>query len=1303
MKQTKRKKKFLSWLLVLSMMVSSLTGITFMDTTAAAAEASIELGNASFNEDDSYTYPDAQIKDTSSTFRYLSISVDSGSFKVPAAQLGGNTGTGVEAGTGLSSGSGFEQLNEAKKYEAVNFSFDTTPVSVDKLNLFLQLLVFYPEDGNDGLQTVTVNATTLGSDDLTITINGKDYNLHYFSGHYYGYISDSYSSWKQAYTTAMSTDFCDVKGYLATLTSRAEDRFIYSTFGGPTKGWIGCTRVETTDGIYGTETPNWGELKTFPEDYSVADVDTPQDGFTWRWVSGPEAGQKFGFQNHYCGDRLTSYNEGGFVTNANTFSNWRNNSDTEPYNAKIEPNGGGPGGNTNQDEAYGYYGEDEYGRWNDHQDGNGKAFYIEFGGSEDDDKKIADALGQTIISITQSSKEDVPTSTPASTPSATPEATATATPKPSPTAKAITNKPIIKNQNFNKDSAGNPVKEAGAVLTADLSKIGPDAETKNHITAFQWYTKDDNGNWQLIPDATSKTYTLTDDTASREIQVKVTATGTLYTGSVISDPYNIAITGTPSIVAGTKDADGNPILQEGTELKADVSGIGPDENAQDSLIYQWYTVDDEGNATPIASATSPTYTLTADDLGKNFVVEVTGTDTYYGSADNGDAGYQVPAAQPDTTEKPKTPISGLPLIVNQTTDDNGNPVVSENTVLTAVVTATDNSNGVTPVGSHDTLTYQWYTQANDGTLTPIEGATSANYQLTTDTIGKKIVVTATGNGDYTGTVTSKPFTATRTNAGISVEPEPEVTPEPSTPEVSAAPSTPEETKDPYEGTRKLTITPTQENTIYAIMDEDGNIYSVGDLAALPAVDGNGNTLTPNVDDYPGYYRLPEAGGTIVFTVAKDKNYIIHEITLPATIDETSNSNLISATVPSDSIDTDYDAKGTEDDSDDTISIEVNPALPDYKYAVLKKENGVYVDVPIKKDSNGNYGYTDSEGTDIWTDGGENVINFTKLPADGTYRIVAIAADGSETIISTITPDQVIGGSSDIKVPKPAPTPISTVTPAPSPTLPATSSATGNNNGANYTPEEEDAAKKFINNYVTDPNGKIIISITDLTKDIIESGESTWNTLSDGTRAAVNAILEKNGSPYTYEQLLTMAKTYKIPHFKLKKVMKKGTKARLKFFKTKGAAVICTSTNPKVATVNKKGVIKAKKIGKSTLTVTVVKGKYTNRLVVKIVVRKKFKNAKELKKYKQTKKIKTPTILIAKKRLLKKSTKIKIYGLEKTSKVKFKSFNKKALPISKKGRYTAKKLGSSLMRANIKQNGKTYILYVYVTSFKKGKS
>ena len=539
------------------------------------------------------------------------------------------------------------------------------------------------------------------------------------------------------------------------------------------------------------------------------------------------------------------------------------------------------------------------------------------------------------------------------------------------------------------------------------------------------------------------------------------------------------------------------------------------------------------------------------------------------------------------------------------------------------------------------------------------------------------MVKAFGNGNYTGEVVSVPFDATRTNSDINVD--------------DGNDSDETEIADDK---RIITIYPTMEDTIYAIKDEEGNVYGTSGLDALPAVDGDGNALSPNVGAYPGYYKL-DAGGKLVFTVDKNKNYIIHEVKATTT-----NTEVISPTIPDSSINTEYNDNNTSADAtDDTISIVVDPALTNYKYAVLKKENGIYVEVPVTKDANGNYAAS-TASTNTWSNGGETTVTFTNLPADGTYRIVAVSmSDSADTIIKDLTPDQIIGGSADITVQKPDNT---AGTPSPIPSVaPSAAPGSQSGNGNSFTQAEIDNAAAFVKEHATDPSGNIITEITDMTRDIVTSGETKWNNFTATEKAAVDAKLKESGCPYTFQKLLDMAKQYKIPGFKLRKVMKKGTKATLKLIKCKGATIVCTSTNKKVATVNKKGIIKAKKVGKATLTFTAIKGEYTNRLVVKIIVRKKFKNAKELKKFK-SKQIKTPTVLIAKKRLLKKSTKIRIHDLEKTSKVKFIAYNKKVLKLTKKGKYTGKKLGSSLVQVKINQNDKVYLLYVYVTIFKNGK-
>lgn len=1119
MKQRKWKKRGLSWLLAFSLATSLFTGQIFTKSEAeAAGNAQITLHELEKSEDGTYyTYPDATVDyNGNKVFQYLTVSVDSGHLQVTSTDINGTTGRGIVSGNDMNVG--FEDLTTTEKYEAISFELEDG-ASTEDIEDFIRTIQFTTANQN---QTVSMHATTESSGDLKITINEKDVYLYYFNGHYYGYVpfASNDRSWAEAYRESKTTNFCGVNGYLATLTSRAEDRFILESFKLPygnnlaQMGWIGCTRAKLAAGSdYSDPNTSWQPLDTF-------DFATNQDNFIWRWVSGPEAGDRLGYQSHAYGDG--TYGDGGFVTDKGKFSNWNKD-------GNIEPNGG-----ANTREAFGYYGKYEYGRWNDAENSGQShsiyGYYIEFGGAEGDEERFAQELEQVVVSTTQDS-------------------------------------------------------------------------------------------------------------------------GDIITDGSYTDQGNQKITGNPVIKNQNTDADKNEINEVGTVLSADITEITPNDS-QDSLTYQWY-IKNGDTLTPIDGATSQNYTLTADTLNKELVVKVTGTGDYTGEVQS--EPYNTASSVSETIA-----ITGKPVIKNETTDDNGYEIKKEGTILSASIT------NITPVGCHDILTYQWYIKEENGTLTPIDGAVNKNYILTADTLNKELVVKASGNEKYVGIVESDPYDTTRTNSGIDIGDN-------------------ENTELPADK-RIITIYPTVEDTIYAIKDENGNVYGAGDLSALPAVDGDGNALTPNVDDfdYEGYYQV-EPGGKIVFTVDKDKNYIIHEVKKTTT-----NTEVISPTIPDSNIKTEYDTKNTTDTADDTISIIIDPADSNYKYAVLKKVDGKYVEVTVTKDANGNYAL-DSSSKNGWSDGGESKVTFTGLPADGTYRVVSVSAsDSIDAVLKDLTPDQIIGGSKEITVTPPA------VTPTPSPTAPANGQQSGN---TVYTAEETDTAAQFVKEHVTDPKGQIITTITDITRDIITSGETEWEKLTDIEKAAVNAKLQESGCPYTYEQLLKKAKNYKIPGFKLRKVMRKNTKAKLKLIKCKGATIVCTSTNKKVATVNKKGVISAKKVGKATLTFTATKGKYTNRLVVNIIVRKKFKNAKELKTM-NAKAIKTPTVLIAKKRLLKKSTKIKIYDLKKGSKVSFKAYNKKVLKITKKGKYTGKKKGSSLVRVKINQNKKVYLLYVYVSIFKK---
>lgn len=1378
----------ISWLLVLSMVLGLFGGeFASPQKVKADGEATIEFGTADISTAGYYTYPNLKVSIPSGKkeIHNLTVTADSGYIRVTGTTIKDNndekvTGKGIlteesldekyGANGGLSEGSGKEDLStdSTSRYESITFDFDgdgysAAGASVSDVQKYLRTLQF--STSKDGKQTITITATTLSNIDLKTTINGKEVQLYYYNGHFYGYVpfKSAYadSSWNDAYVEAKNAKFMGISGYLATLTTRGEDRFLYSTFpltwypNHALEGWIGCTRMSLED----VEAGKAGEkLPVFNEENRSL--------FEWRWVTGPEAGTAFGKQTTACGyqDPTTgqfSY-DGGFETYDGYFSNWG-------IEGNIEPNGG----ITTGDEGFGYYGHYAYGRWNDYpNNGSIGGYYIEFGGMKGDDQTIKDNLKNEVIVSGKVTENDV----------VNPDVQ---------TKKKLEGKISLKLG----DEEEGVVPDAR--LYANIDELTPDNAKEGIDYTYKWYLQDKNtGVWNEIPYKSSSSLTLTEDMIDHQIKVELRGIGD-YEGSVISAEFNAShdkvpitgnpvikkkneddalepgtileanvdelidsddpnigdklkdqlhytwvakdpetgeekeigsdspnyviknedqgkdiyvtvkakddsedytgesksqeafsipsalatptptpilttIMGKPSIVNNDKDTDGNTVNAVGTVLTADIDAITP-AAARDSLKYQWYIVDENGDTTAIDGATDKTFTLTDKELNKKLTVAVTAEES---------KGYQgTQFADPYDTTQQKKEIQGTVSIVNETkqkkADGNEYEVKREGAILTADIS------GITPKDSQDNLSYQWGTVDGDGNFTPIEGATDRSYELTTDDIDKKLVVKVTGNGQYKGTIGSDHYDTTRTDSDIKTE-----------------------DKD---GKRLIVVTPIMKDTYYAIVDASGNGKPLLDI---PTVDENNITQVPSkvVDGEEGYYKPALPGGKLIFTVDKNKQYVIY-----AKKETTTDIVIVAPDIDAKIKDGSYDDKGTLDkNTDDTISVEVNPADPDFQYAILQKKDGKYYDMGLTYDpSTGEYKYN-KDSSNPWTDGDEGKVIFSNLPADGTYKVVAVAKGATldDGILKGLEPKQIKGGSADIiSVPKgvvntsptpdvqPTGDPDAGKSPAPSASPADTSSVSPSVTPVSgLTPDQVSRVDRFVEDHGKDPTGDIIKKVDDLTKDIISSGEKEWNNLSSAEQDDVNRRLKEGGCPYTYPQLLEMANAYKIPGFKLHKVMKKGTKSKLKLMKCKGATIVVTSSNSKIATVNKKGVIKAKKKGRATLTITAVKGKYSNRLVINIEVRKKFKNAKELKKFK-SKRIKTPTILIAKKRKIKKSTKIKIYGLEKNAKVKFVSYNKKALPINKKGRYTAKKKGKSLMRVTVKQNGKKYLLYLYVTAFK----
>lgn len=214
----------------------------------------------------------------------------------------GVTGQGVVSGADMNVG--FMDLTTTDRYESISFDFSAGAGKSD-IETFVRQLRFTTANK---VQKVSVCATTEGTSATTeITVNGKTVELKYFNGHYYGFVPDRIS-WNEAYKISKTLNFNGVQGYLMTLTSRAEDRFILSSFplwGNKAKeGWMGCTRAILASGsTYTDAETQWEPLKKFK--------DATKDEYAWRWVSGPETGTIFGYQTTAFG---YGTGDGGFET-----------------------------------------------------------------------------------------------------------------------------------------------------------------------------------------------------------------------------------------------------------------------------------------------------------------------------------------------------------------------------------------------------------------------------------------------------------------------------------------------------------------------------------------------------------------------------------------------------------------------------------------------------------------------------------------------------------------------------------------------------------------------------------------------------------------------------------------------------------------------------------------------------------------------------------------------------------------------------------------------------------------------------
>ncbi|KQO98193.1 hypothetical protein [Leifsonia sp. Leaf264] len=219
---------------------------------------------------------------------------------------------------------------------------------------------------------------------------------------------------------------------------------------------------------------------------------------------------------------------------------------------------------------------------------------------------------------------------------------------------------------------------------------------------YQWLR-----NGSAIGGASAKTFTPSASDLGAQITVAVTSLKSGYTTRTLTSAP-VTIVPLPSI-SGTSLPSITGTLQVGGVLTAlNGSDWTP---TPSSFTYRWFR-----DGALIAGATGKTYTLTADDAGAYFTVEVTGSRAGYVSA--------------KWTSSPAGPVAELPTFIG---DDL--PTVTGERKVGQVLAATPAKTWVPTPSSY---TYQWLRNGQ-----PIAGATGTSYKLVDADIDQDVTVAVT--------------------------------------------------------------------------------------------------------------------------------------------------------------------------------------------------------------------------------------------------------------------------------------------------------------------------------------------------------------------------------------------------------------------------------------------------------------------------------------------------------------------------------------------------------------------------------
>ena len=384
---------FLALVMVVSMMPSN---VQF--AAAAAAEDKIELGEETWSADgQTYTFSDVTVSFKSDQ-KIFCISVDNGGyFKLPETIDFGDMSSSTDKMTGLTKDGEYTSSLDGGD-ELSSMTVIGSDITDEQIKSFLTQVVFYSGTTDETVkQTISVVANSCSLPDGKSTAMAIDGKLHFYK--YVEFPSgDSTSTWATAYKEAKKSVFEGLKGYLATITSENEEKYLYSSLGGNLQAWIGGARTLLPRDGYDGFVLDSDEIT----DNALKPVDESNKNVRkWSWLCGPEAGTTF-YETGESGKA-----DGGSVCDGQ-YADWNENEPNNRYN----------GGGTSA-----YYQEYalEYGfekaNWNDYHPNNVsrsmwgiKGYIVEYSpyatsgesGKEDVDNKMTTPSTTELVVIQKS-------------------------------------------------------------------------------------------------------------------------------------------------------------------------------------------------------------------------------------------------------------------------------------------------------------------------------------------------------------------------------------------------------------------------------------------------------------------------------------------------------------------------------------------------------------------------------------------------------------------------------------------------------------------------------------------------------------------------------------------------------------------------------------------------------------------------------------------------------------------------------------------------------------------------------------